>query len=187
MRLIYSFIFSILLIGSYSAIQAQEQFPCVWRNPERTMKRLFTEANDYRTVNRQISSEDRAAIEKEIGEQLLPGQDKVFTYYEMVNNAGQLIGYIFAPSQRGEFGAIEFVFGLSSDMELKGLYIQRSRERENKFKKQEFIDLFTGKGMDKILGKLSHIAQKENLSYGEKAVVNGVIKEATMVKYYLLR
>jgi len=185
MKSVYSFIFSILLTGSYSAVMAQEQFPCVWRNPERTMKRIFSEAHDYRTVNRQISAADKAFIESALGEKLLSGQDKVFTYYEMIDNTGRLIGYIFAPSQKGEFGAIEFVFGLSSDMELKGLYIQRSRERDNRFKKQEFIGLFTGKGTDEILAKLYPIKQREYITYGERAVVSGVIKELTLVKHFL--
>ena len=109
-----SFTVSLLILVSACAAIAQESFPCVWRNPERTMTKIFPDAADYKSINAPISAAQRADVEKKLGHPLLPGQEKVFSYYEMIGKGGKQIGYIMAPAQKGEYGAVEFVFGLDT-------------------------------------------------------------------------
>ncbi|MBL8026162.1 MAG: hypothetical protein JNL74_07115 [Fibrobacteres bacterium] len=143
------------------------------------MKRIFPDAGDYKTVNKPISPAERKEIEKELGKELLPGQQDIFTYYEMTDKKGSVIGYIFAPAQKGEFGVIEFVFGLNKEMKLIDLYVQRSRERENKFKDADFLKIFKGKNAKdySAISKLS----ATHTTFGEKAIIEGVVKELLLV------
>lgn len=133
-----------LLIISAASVFAQDVYLCVWRNPERTMTRIFPDAKDYLSVNEKISPRQLEAIEKKLGFGLLPGQRDVFPYYTMTGEDGNRIGTIIAVTQKGQYGAIEFVFGLDTNMVIKDLYVQRARERDRQFKKREFLDLFVG-------------------------------------------
>ncbi len=154
---------------------SQERFICVWRNPERTMTKLFPEARDYRTVTVDITSEQLTAIEARIEMPVLDGQREQFQYYEMLDSDGGVVGYTSAVTQKGEFGAIEFVFGLNTDHEVIGIYIQRARERNREFKEASFLETFVGVSVvasEDITDPLG-----ENGNIGTAAIVNGLRKE----------
>ncbi len=142
----------IFLLALFSAAPehaaAQEVYICVWTNPERTMTRIFPEAKDYRTVTKKISPQKLQLIEDRLKAKLLPGQRESYQYYEMLDDKGSLLGYILAASQKGEYGAIEFVFGIDLDLKINGIYIQRARERDAEFKKPEFLEQFIGKKVE---------------------------------------
>lgn len=148
---------------------------CVWRNPERTMTRIFPDARDYTSVTARISAEQRAVIEKTLGYELLPGQQDQFQYYQMLDAAGSIIGTIIPSTQKGEFGAVEFVFGLGPDTTIKGLYIQRARERDQAFKDRTFLDLFIGRSA----ADRQAIQQVDGggSTPGKQAVIRGLFKE----------
>ena len=123
---------------------AQEVYLCVWRNPERTMTRLFPEARDYRTVTVPIPAPVLSRIEARARGTLLPGQREQYQYYEMLDGQGRVIGHTQAMTEKGEFGAIEFVFGTDPQHRIIGLYIQRQRERDRRFREASFLDRFKG-------------------------------------------
>ncbi len=139
------------------------------------MTRLFPEARDYKTITRDISPSQLQAIESRIGTELLPGQRRSFQYFEMLDKEGAGIGYTIAASQKGEFGAIEFVFGLDNSFRIIGIYIQRSRERNNTFKEKAFLDLFINAGIpdSDSLEKL----YRGSRSVGTDSVIQGIKKE----------
>lgn len=170
------------LLGLFSLIlttlvSAQEVYICVWRNPERTMTRIFPEARDYKTVTKEISPKMREIIEERLGSQLLPGQRETFQYYELLGGNGKLLGYIIAASQRGEFGVIEFVFGLDRTRRINGIYIQRARERDREFRKKEFLEQFIGKSVQDVdkMELSKDITAKKTI--GTAAVILGIRKE----------
>lgn len=140
------------------------------------MTRIFPDARDYKSIAARINSEQRAIIEKSIGYKLLPGQQDVFQYYEMTDSTGRVIGTIIPSSQKGEFGAVEFVFGLAPDLTIRGIYIQRARERDRSFKKREFLDLFIGRPIreKEAIGQI----EKGGLTPGKQAVIRGLVKES---------
>ena len=168
----YLFKFTTLIAIIFSTIEisyAQEEYKCIWRNPERTMVRIFPEALDYKTINKKITSQKLKEIEEKAGK-LLAGQRELFQYYELMTNETSL-GYILTSTQKGEYGAIEFVFGIDKAGTIISIYIQRSRERDREFKEKAFLDQFIGKNLNDI----ENI--KFNKTVGTQAVVSGVKKE----------
>lgn len=155
---------------------------CVWRNPERTMTKIFPNAKDYMTVNVKISPDQLEAIETKLGFEVLPGQRDVFQYFKMTGENGERVGTIIAVTQKGEYGAIETVFGLDTNLIIQGLYVQRARERDQRFKKREFLDLFVG-------GKAKDALSFDKLYTGDAtpgttAVIEGLKK--ALVTYDIL-
>lgn len=177
---LYSYIAFFLILFSRNTIFAQDVYLCVWRNPERTMTRIFPEAKDYVTVNLKISPSECEAIEKELGFELLPGQRDRFQYFQMTGEGGKQIGTIIAASQKGEYGAIEFVIGFDTTGTLKDIYIQRSRERDQSFKDRSFLDQFKNIRMEE-LKKLKNDF-KDPLTKGKLAVIDGITKEVVTYK-----
>ncbi len=149
------------------------------------MTRLFPEAKDYRTTTKEISEEKLAAIETRTGTEVLPGQRKQFQYFEMLDGEGNLIGYTSAITQKGEFGAIEFVFGLDKSYDIIGIYIQRARERNREFKAPSFLETFVGKGVKTVETITDPLGEKGNI--GTKAIVNGLRKELTAFDELVLK
>jgi len=121
---------------------------CVWRDPERTMTKLFPKAKDYLTIDKKISSEVRERIEQRLGKPLDPGERENWIYYEIKGADGETLGYILTDAEKGEYGAIEIVMGVTPDGKIIGLYIQRARERNKAFRSKEFLEQFTGKTKD---------------------------------------
>lgn len=164
---------------------AQDVYLCVWRNPERTMTRIFPDARDYRTVTVPITDKERETIESIIKAEILPGQREQFQYFEMIGNSGEIIGYIIAVTQKGLFGAVEFVFGLDTGYTVVDLYIQRARERDQYFKKREFLDLFPGMNItqaDSVRDRYSGSSTP-----GTDAILNGFVKALVSFDRLVLR
>jgi len=111
------------------------------------MTRLFPAARDYRTVSVPIPPTKLEQIEKRVGAAMLPGQREQFQYFDMLDRDGKIIGYTQAMTQKGEFGAIELVFGMDLGHRVTGLYIQRARERDRSFREETFLQHFTGVGI----------------------------------------
>lgn len=171
----FSFTGFFLLLFNVAPLFAQDVYLCVWRNPERTMTKIFPDAKDYLTVNETISPEQLKKIESQTGFPLLPGQRDKYQYFKMTGEGGKMIGTIIAASQKGEFGAIEFVVGFDTTGTIKGIYVQRARERDQQFKERAFLDLFIGIAMNDFAGLRAIYKDKDNL--GKVAVVQGLLKE----------
>ncbi|KMQ49405.1 hypothetical protein CHISP_3680 [Chitinispirillum alkaliphilum] len=139
------------------------------------MTRIFPDARDYRTVDLRISGEKREIIEERLGSELLRGQRTQYPYYEMIGEEGQVIGYTIAAAQRGQFGVIEFVFGLDTNFIIRDIYIQRTRERNTEFRRREFLELFIGKGINDV-DLIEDLYDGES-SHGTDAVILGLRKE----------
>lgn len=123
---------------------------CVWRDPERTMQRIFPAARDYKTITVKFTPENVAAIEKELGSRIEePSQGGEFNFYDIIGAAGgkpRKVGTIIALAGKGEYGVIEVVIGVDGAGKILGAYIQRSRERVTKdLEAPAFLDQFKGK------------------------------------------
>ncbi|MFQ3675038.1 MAG: hypothetical protein SNJ64_00665 [Endomicrobiia bacterium] len=185
----YYFRFTIFLVVFFSLLEtkifSQEIYICVWRNPERTMTKIFKDANDYKTITKKISSEQREIIEKMLGSKLLPGQRETYQYYEMLDASGNILGYTIAGSQKGEYGAIEFVFGLDINEKINGLYIQRSREKDKEFRNEEFLKQFIGKGIQDIINMEIDKEIRLKKTVGTTAILLGLKKE--VITFFVLK
>lgn len=144
------------------------------------MTRIFPDAKDYRTNTVKISPLQLATIEKTTGMTVLPGQRDVFSYYIMTGVKGEQVGTILAVTQKGEFGAIEFVVGVDTKGVIKGLYVQRTREPDTRFKQRDFLDLFVGQNSSDVLSFKS--LYKGQKSAGTEAVTSGLIKDLVSLR-----
>lgn len=177
MNSIFKFTSCFILLFNFVLLQSsclEEAYTCIWRNPERTMTKLFPKAKDYKTINIKITKEQLKTIESKVGE-LLPGQKEVYQYFELVDDKNKMLGYIVAATQKGDYGAIEFVIGLTVEKKINGIYIQRARERDTAFKKKEFLDRFIDKNLDDIIEMENDSKIKKTT--GITAVITGAKKE----------
>lgn len=136
---------------------------CVWRDPEKTMVRLFPKAKDYETIDVKISKEALKRIETRLSKKLDPGERENWIYYKIRGSGGKTLGYILTDAEKGEYGAIEIVAGVDVNGKVIGIYIQRAREKNKEFKSKEFLGQFTGKTKDDSLLIGKDIAAKSAL------------------------
>lgn len=119
---------------------------CVWRDPERTMRRIFPQARDYKTVTHKMTPARIAAIEAALGAPLESSERREFDVYEITGADGSRAGTVLALAGKGEYGAIEVVIGVDGSGRIAGTYIQRSRERTTKaLQSPDFLAQFAGK------------------------------------------
>lgn len=148
---------------------------CVWRNPERTMVKIFPQASDYKTITKQISPEQKEIMEKRLGVVIASDESREWIYYEITGPNDRPHGYIIADAETGEYGVIEIVMGITPEGQIVDVYIQRTREKNKEFQSREFLDQFKGKSINNELELGKDITTaKELLSHQQ--VVIGVRK-----------
>lgn len=122
---------------------------CVWRDPDRTMARLFPDARDYVTITKRVTLAAGKRIEAALGRPLDHSEKAEFNFYDLrALRAGKVtpVGTAMALAGKGEFGAIEVVVGMDPAGTIRAVYIQRSRERSNKIiRSTDFLRQFVGK------------------------------------------
>lgn len=138
--------FSLAVIISVMIVAPVAADVCVWRDPERTMTKLFPEAADYTTLTFKVTADHVAAIEQSLGESLDPSETHEINFYTITDRTGARLGTVMALAGKGEYGAIEVVIGLDSGGRTTGVYIQQSRERLTAaIKAPTFLGQFVGK------------------------------------------
>ncbi len=116
---------------------------CVWRKPDQDIKTFFPGADTYRTDLKSVGSR-RAAIEKRLGARLDPDETE-FKLYRVLDG-GRQVGTIMTHLAKGQYGAIEVVVAVDNQGVVKGVGIQRDRERARKALRSEaFLGQFRGK------------------------------------------
>jgi hypothetical protein len=93
----------------------------------------------------------------------------------MTGADGDEIGTVIAASQKGQYGAVEFIVGLDTALVIRDLYIQRARERDRRFKGREFLDLFVGRTLSEA--EELHLLYAGAETPGTTAVIRGLQKE----------
>jgi hypothetical protein len=128
---------------------------CVWRDPERTMSKLFPEAQDYSTISIKLTPEHIAKIEKRLGMLLDESEKHEFNFYELKSKQGGKVvtlGHAVALGGKGEYGVIEVVIGMDPSRKIRTAYIQRSSERAKKeIEAPAFLTQFNGKSFSDAL------------------------------------
>ncbi len=153
---------------------------CVWRDPERTMSKLFPSAVDYRTVTRRVTADLARRIEDRVGMRLDDSERAEFNYYEITGRAEggtKRIGTVLALAGRGDYGTVEVVVGLGTDDRVVGVYIQRMRERQSdKLRSDAFLGQFRGKSHSDSLELGRDIRPVEEAMTASRAVTVAVRK-----------
>jgi len=116
---------------------------CVWRKPDQDIKQFFPGADTYKTEIKSPGSK-RAAIEKRLGRKL-DADESEFKFYRIIDG-GKTIGTIMTHLGKGEYGAIETVVAVDSSGKIKGVGIQRDREKKRaELRGDKFLGQFDGK------------------------------------------
>lgn len=153
---------------------------CVWRNPERTMTKLFPKAADYTTLTLKISADHVVVIERLLGSPLDPSEKNEMNFYEITDQGGVHLGMVMALAGKGEYGAIEVVIGLDPQDRIVGAYIQQSRERVTQaISSVAFLGQFVGKSAHDSL------IQGRDLSPAPGAEQSSAVVAATIRKMLL--
>lgn len=161
-----------LFIGLLLLSSLAQADVCVWRDPERTMVKLFPEAKDYKTEVYKLKPDQIKRIEALAGEPLLPSEKEEYNLYAITAD-GRTLGWVLALAGTGEYGVIETVVGLNVDHSIRGVYLQRVRERKGKaLKSDNFLGQFRGKtqkdsldiipvaGAEKASAEIAHLVKK---------------------------
>ncbi len=123
--------------GSFAAL-------CVWRKPDQDIKQFFPGAETYKTDYKKPSKSEKATIEKRIGTSL-DSDESEFKFYRILKG-GKTVGTILTHLGKGQYGAIEIVVALDTNAKIKGVGIQRDREKKRaELRSDDFLGQFRGK------------------------------------------
>ncbi len=122
---------------------------CVWRDPERTMQKLFPAARGYRTTTVKFDAGKVRAVEQALGGRFDEASAGEFNFYDImgvVQGKPRKLGTLMALAGKGDYGVIEVVIGVDTNGKIVGAYIQRSRERVTRaLQSPAFLSQFNGK------------------------------------------
>lgn len=120
---------------------------CVWRKPDQDIKKFFPGAETYKTDYKKPSSSEKSAIEKRIGTKL-DSDESEFKFYRIMKD-DKKVGTILTHLGKGQYGAIEVVVALDNSAKVKGVDIQRDREKKRaELRSDKFLGQFKGKDKD---------------------------------------
>ncbi len=158
---------------------------CVWRDPERTMTKLFPNASDFRTVTKRLTPDLARTIEERVGLRLDDTERSEFNFYEITGRAGgrtERLGTVLALAGTGDYGAVEVVIGLGPDNRIVGAYVQRTRERHaDKLRSDEFLNQFRGRSAKDSPARWRDVRLVDEAPTASRAVAVAVHK---MVVFY---
>lgn len=117
---------------------------CVWRKPDQDIKQFYPGADTYRTDYKKVTSKQKVDIEKRIGTKLDPDESEFKFYY--ILKGDKQVGTILTHLGKGQYGAIEVVVALDNDGKVKGVGVQRDREKKRaELRSEKFLGQFKGK------------------------------------------
>ena len=100
---------------------------CALRDPVNTIYALFPDADGYRSSVKTVGREARETVLRELPFTMHFNELGRHTLY-IVRKDGATIGYVHARSEMGEWGLTEYAWGLTPDLTIKGVKVQRSRD-----------------------------------------------------------
>jgi hypothetical protein len=163
---------------------------CVWRDPEKTMAKIFPDAKNYRTHVEKIPKNVLLSIAEKHGFSWDEGEISYipkfgFHFYEVLDAEGGALGHITALAGKGEFGAVEVVAGINEQGKIFHIYIQRMRERRAKdLRAPAFLDQFLAKGARDMTALRESFRKVEGAAVASDAVLSTVEKMLSLHEYF---
>ena len=116
---------------------------CVWRKPDQDIKQFFPGADTY-TTDLKDPGKKKSVVERRIGRKL-DADEQEFKFYR-ITDGGKKVGTIMTHLGKGEYGAIEIVVAVDNNGKVKGVGIQRDREKKRaELRSDKFLSQFIGK------------------------------------------
>jgi hypothetical protein len=163
---------------------------CVWRDPEKTMAKIFPGAKNYRTHVEKTPKDVLLSIAGKRGFSWDKGELAYipkfgFHIYEVIDAEGGALGYITALAGKGEFGAVEMVVGINAQGKIFHIYIQRMRERRAKeLRAPAFLDQFLEKGARDMAALRESFRKVEKADIASDAVLSTVEKMLSLHEHF---
>jgi hypothetical protein len=128
---------------------------CDLNDPDRDVKRLFSESTGYKTLYVSISRKGGDTLLREIEQRLgdtfkglFETADVPYTMYE-IHKGDRLIGYIHGVNQKGQYGGIQVFLALDVEGTIRGFYFQKLTSRAAKlFREPAFGKQFEGLSLE---------------------------------------
>ncbi len=154
---------------------------CVWRNPDKDIKKIFPKATGYKSIIRRYDKKEKEKIETFINKELDPDETE-FTFYLIFSNKKR-IGTVLTHTEKGQYGAIEVVIGLDSLNKVQKVLIQRDREVKSKeLRSENFLNQFIGKSFQDALEINKTIKPIKEAEKASKAIAFSVKKMLIIYK-----
>ncbi len=149
-----SFSFLIGILGFFSSAQdVDAQAYCALRDPVSSIKQLFPESNQHRSLVRAINADVRDKISERLPFTLHFNELGKHTLY-VAQKYGDAVGFVHVRSELTQWGLIEIAWALDTDLTIRDLRFQRCR-----------IPDCEGKHMGNILNVTSGKSYGELLEY----------------------
>lgn len=124
---------------------------CTLNDPDRDIKRLFSEATNYKTefinIKERGDKELAKEIEVKLEDKLEPTYESVdvpYTYYTVLREK-KTIGYVHGVNQKGMYGGMQLILATDVNGVIIDFYYQKITSPESKkFRDKEFTKRFIG-------------------------------------------
>ena len=157
---------------------------CLWRNPDKDIKKIFPQATHYKSIIRKYNKEEKKKIEKLIGKNLDVDETE-FTFYQIFSNKKR-IGTVLTHAEKGGYGVIEVVIGLDTLRKVVKVLIQRDREIKSKeLRSENFLKQFKGKSFKDTIEVGKTIKPIKGAEKATKAIAFSVKK--MLIIYEILK
>ena len=178
---------------------------CDLNDPDRDVKRLFTNSTGFKTnyisIDKKGGSQLLSAIADRLGDKfkgLYETADVPYTIYDIYKNK-EKIGYIHGVNQKGTYGGLQVFLSLDLEGNIKSFYIQKltsryaKQLRSSQFGRQfEGLSLKDFNGYDVVTGKStpgSRVGKIANSSHeaGDdfKSILRGVKKNLILMDEFV--
>ncbi|MEO0113823.1 MAG: hypothetical protein ABIK80_07710 [candidate division WOR-3 bacterium] len=157
---------------------------CIWRNPDKDIKKIFPKATGYKSIIRRYDKKEKEKIKKFINKELDPDETE-FTFYQIFLGKKR-IGTVLTHTEKGQYGAIEVVIGLDTLNRVQKVLIQRDREIKSKeLRSENFLNQFTGKSFQDTIEINKTIKPIKGAEKASKAIAFSVKK--MLIVYQILK
>jgi hypothetical protein len=162
---------------------------CSLSDPDRDVKRLFSDSTGYRTdfitIKETGQEELYQKIEQELGDKLdtiYEAIDVPYAFYDVLKGK-ETIGLIHGVNQKGEYGGMQLIVATDLKGKILNFYYQRMSSPEAaKFMDKNFTDQFIGLTLgDFVKGNVSVSDPSQNSQVDFQATLRGIKKNLILL------
>lgn len=145
-----------VLSSTFVASEAKSQAYCSLRDPTESLQRSFPQFDHYRSVVRRVGADHREGIRETLPFTIHENELGTHTLYVAYDQDNQQLGFIHVRTERGRWGLNELAWVLDSDLRIRGMQFQRSRDRSRDYVESEaFQEQIRGMGFVELRQLLS--------------------------------
>ncbi len=166
-----SILFLVVVIGTQLLVQdAYARAFCALRDPVKTIRVLFPESDQHRSIVRAVNSDVRDKISNSLPFTLHFNELGKHTLYIAENNQ-QPVGFVHVRSELTKWGLIEIAWALNPDLSIRNVYFQRCRIPNcNSKYLTDVLKITIGKSFSQLNNLISVDGKALNIQLGNKEI-----------------